>query len=73
MSKEMEFFIYLLERYVEYKNMTTKQVIQEWESLHITDFIYNMYEVYHIECIENAFEDIDRIISERREENLGTA
>ncbi len=73
MSKEMRFFIYLIERYAEYKKVTAKEVMEEWDSLGITDFIYDMYELYHIESIENAFEDIDRIILEKKEQNLGTA
>lgn len=28
----------------------------------LTDYIYNMYELYHIEAIENAFMDIDSLI-----------
>ncbi|MBO8463003.1 MAG: DUF3791 domain-containing protein [Firmicutes bacterium] len=73
MSKEMRFFIYLIERYAEYKKVTAKEVMEEWDSLGITDFIYDMYELYHIESIENAFEDIDRIILEKKEQSLGTA
>ncbi|EEV21783.1 hypothetical protein ENHAE0001_1182 [Enhydrobacter aerosaccus SK60] len=35
-----------------------------WESLGITQFIVDMYELYHIERLENAFEDIDRMMAE---------
>ena len=28
----------------------------------LTDTIYNVYERYHIEAIENAFDDIDKMI-----------
>ena len=73
MSKEMRFFIYLIERYAEYKKVTAKEVMEEWDSLGITDFIYDMYELYHIVSIENAFADIDRIILGKKEQNLGTA
>ena len=59
MSKEMEFFIFLLESYAAYKNTTADEVLK------LTDFIYDMYERYHIERIENAFEDIDRRIAEK--------
>ena len=69
----MQFFIYLIERYAEYKGKTATEVMQEWDSLEITDFIYDMYELYHIECIENAFDDIDRISLEKKEKKLGTA
>lgn len=66
MKKEMDFFIFLIEHYAEYKNMTTDEVLKMWDKLDVTDFIYDMYELYHIERIENAFEDIDRIIAEKQ-------
>lgn len=28
-----------------------------------TEFVYNMYEMYHSEAIENAFRDIDSLIA----------
>ena len=28
------------------------------------DFIYDIYELYYVERLENAFEDIDRLINE---------
>lgn len=61
-SKEMNFFIYLLEYYAEYKNKNAGDVLSLWDEVGITDFIYNMYEMYHIESIQNAFDDIDRIL-----------
>lgn len=67
MSKEMEFFIFLLEHYAAYKGTTADEVLKVWDQLDLTDFIYDMYELYHIERLENAFEDIDRLISERQQ------
>ena len=66
MSKEMEFFIFLLENYAEYKNTTADKVLKLWDKLKLTDFIYEMYELYHIERLENAFDDIDRLIAEKQ-------
>lgn len=66
MSKEMEFFIYLLERYAEYKRTTADKILKMWDDLELTDFIYNMYELYHIERLQNAFEDIDKLIVEKQ-------
>ncbi len=66
MSKEMEFFIFLLENYAAYKNTTADKVLKKWDDLKLTDFIYDMYERYHMECLENAFDDIDRLIVERQ-------
>lgn len=66
MSKEMDFFVYLLERYAEYKNTTADNILKTWDELELTDFLFDMYEIYHIECLENAFEDIDRLIQEKQ-------
>ncbi len=73
MSKESEFFIYLLERYAEYKNTSADLVLKQWDSLELTQFIYDMYEIYHCERLQNAFEDIDLLVSEQstlNKENL---
>lgn len=66
MGKEMEFFIFLIENYAEYKKTTGDKVLKLWDRLELTDFIYDMYERYHTECLENAFEDIDRLIAEKQ-------
>ena len=66
MGKEMQFFIFLIENYAEYKNTTADEVLKLWDKLGLTDFIYDMYERYHIERLENAFEDIDRLVAEKQ-------
>lgn len=65
MTKESAFFIYLLERYAEYKNQTSDQILAQWEKLGITKLIYEMYELYHIERLQNAFDDIDLLIKQQ--------
>ena len=65
MSKQSEFFLYLLERYAEYKGTRADKVLAEWTRLGVADLIYDMYEIYHCERLENAFDDIDRIIAEK--------
>lgn len=65
LGKENEFFIYLLERYAEYKDRNSADVLNEWEKLNLTQFIFDMYELYHIERLQNAFEDIDRLVAEK--------
>lgn len=72
MEREMEFFIFLLEHYADHKNTTADKVLKSWDELELTDFIYNMYEMYHSERLENAFDDIDRRIIEKQN-NLGTS
>ena len=66
MSKEMNFFIYLLEKYADKKNKNASDILKEWDKLNITQLIYNIYEKYHTETLENAFEDIDKIIESKR-------
>jgi uncharacterized protein Yka (UPF0111/DUF47 family) len=66
MSKEAEFFIYLIERYAESRGKTANQILKQWDSLNLTNFIYEMYEMYHVERLENAFDDIDEQILEKQ-------
>ena len=66
MSKESEFFIYLIELYAEYKNSSAPEILTQWDSLGITEMIYNLYEMYHCESLENAFDDIDELVKEKQ-------
>lgn len=66
MNKKMKFYIYLIEKYAEYKNISTTIIVNKLEELNLTKLIYNMYEQYHIEAIENAFDDIDELIKEKK-------
>ena len=61
LSKEFKFFTFLLESYAKYK-----EVLKILDEKNLTDFVYNMYEIYHIEAIENAFMDIDSLIKTGR-------
>lgn len=65
LDKEMAFFIYLLENYAAYKNSSADKILKEWDNAGITDFIYNMYERYHSEELQNAFDDIDKKTSRK--------
>lgn len=65
MNKEMEFYIYLMEKYSEYKNISTSVIVNKLDELGLTDLVYDMYERYHTEAIENAFYDIDELIKEK--------
>lgn len=64
MSKEMDFFIYLIENYAFYKKTTADKVIKKMIELNILNKVFDSYEFYHIEKLENAYEDIDRLINE---------
>lgn len=69
MKKEIKFFIYLIERYAEAKKTSAQIVLQDWDNLKLTDYIYDMYELYHIEHLQNAFDDIDRLVLEKKGEH----
>lgn len=65
MTKEMEFFTFLMEQYARYKNTTADKVLRQLDELHLTDYVFNMYEMYHVEALENAFADIDKLIESK--------
>ncbi|MCD8119004.1 MAG: DUF3791 domain-containing protein [Lachnospiraceae bacterium] len=63
MTEEMNFFLFLIENYAYAKNRSTGEVLKEWDEHKITQEIYDNYEMYHQERIENAFEDIDSLLA----------
>ncbi len=63
MSDEMKFFLFLIECYASEKDRPTGEVMREWDAHGITQEIFDNYEQYHTERIENAFEDIDHLIA----------
>ena len=65
MAKEMEFFSFLMEQYAAYKETTANKILAQLEEKKLTDFVYSMYERYHTEALENAFDDIDRLLQEK--------
>jgi hypothetical protein len=67
-SNETIFFIFLLEKYAEYKSQPATEILKLWQGCGLIDYIDSMYEQYHTERIENAFEDIDRKIDEANSE-----
>lgn len=50
----------------ESKKTTAPKVLKQWDSLNLTDFIYDLYEIYHSERLQNAFDDIDQMILEKQ-------
>lgn len=65
MTKEMEFFTFLMEQYAYYKNTTADKILHKLDELNLIDYVFGMYEMYHCEAIENAFEDIDKLIESK--------
>ena len=64
-TEEMEFFIFLLEMYAQSRGTTADKVLARWDKLNITEAVYNMYERYHCEALENAFCVIELMEEER--------
>ena len=60
MSREFSFFIYLLERYAEHLGVTADVAYRRLSEKGLVDYAIGMYELYHVEAIENAFADLDR-------------
>lgn len=65
MSKEMDFFIYLIENYAFYKGTSADKIMKQLVDLKLLDVVFNNYEFYHIETLENAYKDIDKLIMEK--------
>ena len=63
MSEQMKFFLFLIERYAQYKEKKTGDVMREWDARGITPEIFDGYWEYHTERIENAFLDIDSLLA----------
>lgn len=63
MSKEFKFFIYLLERYAAHLGVTADIAYRRLAEKNLVDYAVNMYELYHVEAIENAFADLDEKLS----------
>ena len=63
MSKEFQFFIYLLEHYAVHLGVSADIAYRRLLQKNLVDYAVNMYELYHVEAIENAFADLDRKLS----------
>lgn len=60
MSREMTFFIYLLERFAAFRGETADHTLKLLRESGLYDYAINMYELYHVENLENAFADLNR-------------
>ncbi|MER2183265.1 MAG: DUF3791 domain-containing protein [Clostridia bacterium] len=66
MTEEMEFFLFLIERYAREKGRMTGDVLREWDQKGITQEVYDGYWQYHQETIQNAYRDIDSLAATGR-------
>lgn len=63
MTEEMKFFLFLIERYACKNGRATGDVLREWDEKGVTDEIFNGYFQYHQERLENAYDDINSLVS----------
>lgn len=66
MTQEMEFFLFLIERYASEKKRFAGDVLREWDTKGVTKEIYDGYWQYHQEPLQNAFTDIDSLLATGR-------
>ena len=59
MSKEFRFFVYLLERFAAHRGETATETYDRLEAAGLLNYAENMYELYHVESLENAFADLE--------------
>jgi len=62
MSKELRFFMYLMEHYAEHKSTLPGDILRTLQEKKLVDLVVNSYEIYHVERLENAFIDLDSLI-----------
>lgn len=55
--------MYLIQSYAWHKNMNPNDVFEKLKSKNLYKFVLNSYEVYHIECLENAFDELDQLLT----------
>ena len=63
MSMEFQFFIYLLERYAGHLGVTADVAYRRLMDKNLVVYSVGMFELYHVEAIENVFADLDRRLS----------
>ena len=63
LAKEFVVFAYLLESYAAQKGTDAGAVLKTLDEKGLTDYVYDMYELYHSESMENAFRDLDSLIA----------
>ena len=68
LSKEYKFFLYLLERYAERNDETADVTLARLRAYNLYDYAVDMYELYHVENLENAFADLDEKLARMKHE-----
>ncbi|MDR1265330.1 MAG: DUF3791 domain-containing protein [Propionibacteriaceae bacterium] len=63
MSRELDYFIFLIERYGQARGQTGAEVLARLDAAGLTQFVIDMYDLYHVERTENAFADLDDLLA----------
>lgn len=63
MSKEFDFFIFLLEMYADHKGVMPGEILKILKEKQLMDTVVSGYEMYHQEALQNAFDDLDSLIA----------
>jgi hypothetical protein len=66
LSKEMQFFVFILNNYAVQKGISSKIAYDNFKKAGILQYINEMYFMYHQEAPNNAFRDIDAILESGR-------
>jgi hypothetical protein len=63
MSDEARYLIYLIERYALQKGMSGSDTFALFDTNGLIPSLLKMYYTYHTERVENAIDDIDRMLA----------
>ena len=58
-SKETEYFILLIESYAAYHQRSGQEIFNLLFENDLIPYVYKMYDLYHIEDMSHAFDDLD--------------
>jgi hypothetical protein len=61
-DKYLDYFVYMLEQYSEYKRVPGSEMLKLWDEKGVTQLVKDNYVMYHQEAITNAFKEIDHFI-----------
>lgn len=65
MSKEMEFTIFCLESYKDYKKLTGKEVLRLFDRYGVFDYLREFYDILHTTGYQYINRDIDIYLKAR--------
>ncbi len=66
MPKEISFFAYLIEGYVQSRRLKAAEVLDALDKRGKVGFVHDMHEMCHTESLDNAFADLDSLIATGR-------